>query len=742
MTSAVVGGDDAPDLISLNAHYSPQALAPAKRFDTASPDPDLPAADLALAADLRRRLLFTMGCHSGFNIANYLAGAQPADWPEAAAGDVVSAFVGNTGFGLGLRHYDAFSQKLFKQFASNLASYSMGAALQQAKQEYLADGVTNPYDYKVLAQAVYFGVPDFMIAGAIPPEEPPAGPVPSIDPDTGILTASIDFEQPTASGGPWHRVETVDGDFWRIDGGDQAVVQNRPIQPSRYAIAERPGETAVGVVITGMEMADDETGFDPVLARPVIDDATREPELQFGEVLFPANLAEITNGKHDRVVIVPAQFTSTGFEDGKLVGSERRFERIITDVLYRPAGLLEPDETPPTLSGAEALQGPNATLFKVRVQENESDIVKVIALYRLAGENEFRSLDLIGDGDGNYAAGVAVNEELEFFIQAVNSHGLVGAITNRGRQFVEQEVPVDPDDVITVSFNRTLVNGYYDAPVTVHLESSVGSEILITKDAEDETTYPNDDVLFDTDGNHSMSYRTIGGATGVVAVPVDLLAPSVTIATPAAGTPRYILNENLPSSYDCTDTSLQSCVGTQPNGSPLNTATVTTGTSTRPFSVVGTDAVNRSTPVSHPYKVGYAPASFDCLEGKGHQVTYPLKPEVAYPTSSGVIVPVRFRLCDAAGVSQGPDVVGTVLAPREVLANGELGAAAQGWCQPALGILPTCLPIGSKRQTRFNFKPNENWGFRHDTTNLSPGPHRFRISLNDGTSIDYLLQVP
>ncbi len=168
----------APSIIAINTHYSASALAPAAKSDPGFPGaPHLSADNYAIEADAARRLLFTMGCHSGFNITDYLAGGTTQDWPSALAAEPVSAYVANTGFGIGVKHMNAFSQKLFAEFANQIGHTSFGGALQQAKQQYLADGITNVYDYKVNAEAMYFGIPQYTIAGATTP--PPPTPAPA-----------------------------------------------------------------------------------------------------------------------------------------------------------------------------------------------------------------------------------------------------------------------------------------------------------------------------------------------------------------------------------------------------------------------------------------------------------------------------------------------------------------------------------------------------------------------------------
>ena len=743
-------------------------------------------------------------------------------------------------FGLGLKNVNAFSQKLFGEFGRLLSSTSLGGALQQAKQLYLADGVTNPYDYKVIAQTVFYGIPQYTIAGATPVAPPPAAEPGAIDPRTGLLTAPITFNQPT-SGPDWVRHDTVDpddGDFWTLPGNELAVVQDRPLQPKVHRDATLPGQVLGGALVTGVTVGADEAGFDPVLARPLIADNGGEaaPELQFGDVVFPTKLADVTtfigaNGEQrQRVVTVPAKFTATGLNDnGKLVGIETRYSRITVEALYVPAG--ETDTSPATVTDVTALQpdGSGFTIFKATVNDDESAVKRVLVLYRGEGETEFHAVDLtLTDADlGVWSATVALTGDVEFFTQAVNNSARVTTKTNKGLLFNEQAVEhdtsvsvsfnkesqdpdgtyfvgpvraflntqtpavihytvdsgagpgsellytpsgilfgpgeyvvnyrtdqgeegsfyvfVEPDGVtesVTVTMSRApdIAPDIYTAPVTAHVASDDpdAGPITISLDGDAGVTYPNNDVVVSTDGIHELVYSTDRGTTNVddpFVIKLDSGPPVVEIHTPVDGS-HLILRASESVDFACIDPFLLTCVGTQAQGSPVDTNTVTDGVTPRTFSVQGTDQFGRVGNATSAYHVSYQPESFPCDDGPGHQ-TIGKVPSNKPKKVIGEFIHVIFRVCDANGASvASPELSPALGVPREILANGNLGSNALGGCNSFLDLLPVC--VTQKRATKFS-PLGDRWGFNHDTSQLSNGLHRFRVFLRDGTSFDYVL---
>jgi hypothetical protein len=778
LSNKVVNGGNSASLISINAHYSPQALSPAKRFDPAFPEaPDLSAAQLTSDAALSRRVLLTMGCHSGFNIANFLStGDADQDFPELLADEPVSAFIGNTGYGIGVRHVNAFSQTLFNDFAARVGQFSLGGALQQAKQEYLANGITNVYDYKVLAEATYFGIPQYTIAGASAPPAPPA-----IDPPNptaingGLYTASLTVAQPTSTGGPWVPHTSDDGQHWTLPGDKLAIAQHRPVQPKVDTDVTAEGRTASGVLVTGLKIGDEDSGFNPLLARPVIDLASHEPEINFGELAGPAQMADVTNfngpdGPRQRAVTIPAQFFSDGFdEDGQLIGIERRYSEVREQIVYRPEPAdpgydpdVAADTTGPELSNAVALQDGGQTIFTVNASDPESNVIRVFVLYRTGNDAEFHRLELTqADPEDHTLWGATENigGDIDFIVQALTDAGLTKASLNKARFFNETIIENPGDETVTVTPSRPPdSDGYYTSDLTVHLESSLAGAppITVELDGEPGQTYPNNDVPISGDGDHTLVYTTAFGTTNSGApLHYKIDAPVMALNTPAAND-VFVLRQHAAVDYDCIGAFL-TCSSTVPQGAQLDTATVTDGVNHRSVTLTGDDPLNLTSPITHTYDVRYLPekvttAAPDCDNGAGHKIQGAANG--AFTVGRLVQIDIRFRVCDVDGNSVvSPEPAPPLGPPQEVNASGQPMGVAFGGCPPLLGLLPVCVapilpngallnlappvpPVIPPRDTNFRAS-GDGWLFRQDTTFLSPGLHYFRVLLRDGTHIDY-----
>ena len=166
-------GGAAPGVASINTHFDESYLLPAHEFDAQNQLDLFGAAELvdpAHRAALARRLLFTMGCHSGLSVADVSLGTT-TDWAQAITGENQGGlFAGNTGYGLGDDAIVALSERLMALYAKALdGSVTAGHALMIAKQQYLATTpVLTPYDEKSLQQVVFYGLPMYALGGTIP----------------------------------------------------------------------------------------------------------------------------------------------------------------------------------------------------------------------------------------------------------------------------------------------------------------------------------------------------------------------------------------------------------------------------------------------------------------------------------------------------------------------------------------------------------------------------------------------
>jgi len=142
-------------------------------------------------------------------------------------------------------------------------------------------------------------------------------------------------------------------------------------------------------------------------------------------------------------------------------------------------------------------------------------------------------------------------------------------------------------------------------------------------------------VGYGTDG--SYSYDTTGLSADISLL--DTTPPVVSITTPADGA-TYTLNQSVIAAYACNDpdSTAVTCVGTVPNGSPIDTASIGSKT----FTVVGTDQANNQASKSVTYSVGY-----------GICWLY----DQTKTVNSGAVVPIKLALCDSGNADQSSPTI-------------------------------------------------------------------------------------
>ena len=175
----------APSIVSLNGHADHFRFQPPLGATGATRPPLFSTADLAASTSSRtNRLIFSMGCHAGLNVADSIVTAGTSvstiDWPQAYMGWAtgatpdqnaktlgVGAYLGNTGFGYGDTYIVAYSEEVNGLFAQRIAAGSaVGDALVGAKQEYFGGrGVFGVYDEKAMGEFTLYGLPMWSVSG-------------------------------------------------------------------------------------------------------------------------------------------------------------------------------------------------------------------------------------------------------------------------------------------------------------------------------------------------------------------------------------------------------------------------------------------------------------------------------------------------------------------------------------------------------------------------------------------------
>ena len=166
------------DLIFLAGHFS-AGSALAADFSTRMLANEVASSTV----DLQNTILFSTGCHSGYNLVNVhgITGISPQpDWAQAFARKGVT-FIGGTGYQYGDTDFLKYSEQIYANFSRALLAGTgpvpVGKALVAAKQAYLANTPTlRGIDQKSLLISTLFGLPmlsvDLPFGRGTPPSPP------------------------------------------------------------------------------------------------------------------------------------------------------------------------------------------------------------------------------------------------------------------------------------------------------------------------------------------------------------------------------------------------------------------------------------------------------------------------------------------------------------------------------------------------------------------------------------------
>ncbi len=299
------------DFQSINGH--------AQHTAEGTPDQkDITASEVVTAtSDFAGALVFSVGCHAGFNDSGTLDLAQ-------AFARVKANYVGNTGFGWGGSGV-VYSELLMKNFARELlrdTSASMGKALVAAKRryyQYQAALLFTPYDEMVLMQSTFYGLPMRMVTsgGTLNPEDPFPSVVMTNTPPSAfgdISVGRIDFGL-AGSFGAFDETNTGDGTFLALNDSVD-FSGGSPIQPHLFAaVPNAAAGTLHGALFLG-GVYTDVTGFDPVIALPYNEYVTDTTEPDFSApgwhpaVPFQVRATDTISTQASALVSVLGQFDS------------------------------------------------------------------------------------------------------------------------------------------------------------------------------------------------------------------------------------------------------------------------------------------------------------------------------------------------------------------------------------------------------------------------------------------------
>jgi len=643
----------APDIAAVNGHAQHHRFQPAAGTGAAG-DAD----DLVSTADLSAlppgRIVFSVGCHFGLNIADSTVASPTADqakrlkdWAETIGGDRAGILVANYGFGYGDTETVGYSEKLMSLFAARLASGTVGQALRDAKRTYFLEhmGLNSAYDQKSLQIAAMYGPPQMRVVATDPaPPTPPAATPLQIDPITGLAytpfdSGTIAFDSTT---GPDGRVVSVGGDVLLADG--------RPVLPqTSYDVtnrdAARPGHRAIGFFLTGFD-ATTETGQDLAHSRALIDEDLGEPQ-SLGD--FPVAPGTVTSlGKDQRFLLWPAQFSPTSSAGArKVVGDLQLRNSVRGMVLYSD----QTGEAARFLSVTTEYADAAQTQLAITARVYSATAVRRVNFFVGSRSVDLQRTSAAATGITSWSGTVTVapGSGRKVLGQAVNDV----AVSYWGNKGDDARTIGDTDDGLLISLASTAgapVNGWFTGDVTATVTQSNGSPLVTeTEYSLDRAEFERyaDPVLVTGTGLHPFAARSFDSGvpterTAARTAFIDVTPPTVVVTSP--GSTSYELNAVVPAAVTCRDagSGVQSCL------SAAKADTSKAGTFT--FTATATDvAGNQST----------------------HTVTYTVRPDTFAPTVSiaapvdGLVVDYTQKVtvtysCDDTGGAGVASCVGSV----------------------------------------------------------------------------------
>ncbi len=504
------------DIAYLAGHFTHFSLEAAD-YQTRLTVDEFLSSTAASGIDMNNTLIFSSGCHSGYNLVDPHGNLIPdfeVDWPQAFA-QRGAYFIGGTGYQYGDSDLTEYAERLYLTFSQELRSpgpVAIGDALVAAKQEYLSDTtveIDGVYEKTILVSTL-FGLPMFKLdlAGApgtsvtLPPigsNNPTpvlAGPgaatglessdvtlAPSTTLQTTVFTSTVDNSQinvtyyegdsgfTTRSGFPILPVSKFDANH--PNGLDEGVLQGVGLRGGTYV-----RETNVVPLTSGAvtELAGPHEMFRSDFFYP-----PKPWTVNYYDVLIDPD-----NGI-TRLNIAPLQYRSTN--SSSFSGTYLRY----TDLDFRLYYLdFDPSLADVALAGSPAIAKGRATTvsptqidFEIIATEPISGVQEVWVTWTdsdvaSGGTGTWQSIDLSQtdpDDDTLWTGTLTLTsgedpQDIRYLVQATNAAGLVTFQNNDGQYYVPD---VDPGALTGGEENEPSLN-----PTTLTFVSAPSSGLFAT----------------------------------------------------------------------------------------------------------------------------------------------------------------------------------------------------------------------------------------------------------------------
>jgi hypothetical protein len=528
LKSALLGSRH--DLVFLAGHFSANS-ALAADFSTSLLTTDVASS----TTDLANSIVFSAGCHSGYNIvdSDSVPGVtQPLDWAQTFARKRATLVAG-TGYQYGDTDFIEYSERIYANFAKQLRTGAgvvpVGAALVRAKQQYLAStpDIRGLHE-KALLEATLFGLPMLGVnmPGARLPAPGAGSVVNALTPFTTNpgSTLGLNFFDLTVTptltpvqvlltnlaGG------TLTATYYR---GGAGVVTNpaEPALPLESRDVTPPINSNVvlrGVGFRGGTYTD--STVVPLTGAPTTE--LRGVHAPFvSPVFYPMRLATpnyfaALSGGATTLLVTPAQHKALSIADG--TSTLRLYSNVSLRLFYSGyLGDSARSDAPDIVDVNATANSTGGVDFTAHVVgDPAAGIQQVWITYTGDGPSRWASLDLTPDAANSSLfrgtlPSIASTGALRFIVQAANGTGQVSLNDNLG-SYYSVGAATAPSVATTLTLQAPPSSGTYGGEATVTAQLSTASGPLAGKS-----------VLISVGGSSRFATTDAGG-TAVATVPL------------------------------------------------------------------------------------------------------------------------------------------------------------------------------------------------------------------------------
>ncbi len=459
------------DLIFLAGHFSANS-ALAADYSTSLLTTEL----LASNVDLTNAIIFSAGCHAGYNIVNEhgVPGVTLLlDWPQAFA-EKKATLIAGTGYQYGDTDFLEYSERIYAEFSRQLRVGSgpvpVGKALVASKQVYLSQTAqVRGLHEKALLEATLFGLPMLSVnmpAGRITNASEPSV-IPSLntfnpgqEPGYTLGLAYADYHLTPSLIANTLSLKNVEDDSLITAtylSGTNGIVTNpaEPALPLERRNVSFPSEVLRGVGFRGGNYTDIPNVI-PLTGAPTSEIRGVHAPF-FTSVFYPLRtwsvnyfsaLTDVSGGA-TRLMVTPAQHLSS--EPGSQTSILRRFDGMDFRLYYSAnintyaGGSVPALAAPPTILAIDGQPASGSVNFQTQVIGNPAAGIQQVWVTYTGFDEPFagrwQSLDLAQNPqdstlwEGSLDLQGVSPDSLRFIVQAVNGVGLVSLDDNQGAYF-------------------------------------------------------------------------------------------------------------------------------------------------------------------------------------------------------------------------------------------------------------------------------------------------------------------